>query len=335
MNSASPVASAVETTRAKLPSPDTSVVETTRTKLPPPDLFQRPPVFERVADARRHRRERLAATLRLFGRFGYEEGLAGHVTVCDPERPDNYWVNPMGIPFGHITVDDLVLVDRAGARLEGRHPINLGAFNIHVQIHIARPDVVTVVHTHSIHGRAFSALGRLLEPITQDACPFFEDHALFDDYTGIVLDDEEGRRIAAVLGAHKAVILRNHGLLTVGESVDAAAWWFIAMDRCCHAQLLSQAAGPLCPIPAQTARLTRQQIGNHLIAWNSFQPLYRQIARSDPDLFGRRTVRLTGEQLGKHLIPRNNFHPVSKQIARSEPDHFGGRTAFADEEDYV
>lgn len=254
--------------------------------LPPPELFKHPPVFTSTADERQHRRERLAATMRLFGRLGYDEGLAGHVTVCDPEQPTTYWVNPMGVPFAHVTVDDLVLVDGRGAVLQGRHQFNLGAFNIHVQIHRARPDVVAVVHTHSIHGRAFSALGIPLAPITQDACPFFEDHQIFEDYTGIVLDGEDGRRIAAILGAHKAVILRNHGLLTVAESVDAAAWWFIAMDRCCHAQLLAQAAGPLVCIPPDVARLTRKQIGNHLIAWNSFQPLYQQIARSDADLFG-------------------------------------------------
>jgi ribulose-5-phosphate 4-epimerase/fuculose-1-phosphate aldolase len=255
-------------------------------KLPAAELFARPPTFDAVATERRHKQERLAATLRLFGRLGYEEGLAGHVTVCDPERPDTYWVNPLGMAFAHVTVDDLVLVDVQGAILQGRHRINLGAFNIHVQIHLARPDIVAVVHTHSIHGRALSALGSPLVPITQDACPFFEDHALFEDYTGIVLDSEDGRRIAAALGKHKALILRNHGLLTVGESVDAAAWWFIAMERCCQVQLLAQAAGPLCPIPPETARLTREQIGNHLVAWNSFQPLYQQIARSDPDLFG-------------------------------------------------
>ncbi|NUW42330.1 class II aldolase/adducin family protein [Nonomuraea rhodomycinica] len=259
---------------------------TTPQKLPPEDLFLKPPVFTSLAEERRHRKERLAATMRIFGRLGYEEGLAGHVTVRDPETPDHYWVNPMGIPFAHMTVDNLVLVDGDGAIVQGRHQINLGAFNIHREIHQARPDAAAVVHTHSIHGRAFSALGRPLDPITQDACPFFEDHALFEDYTGIVLDGEDGRRIAKTLGPHKAVILRNHGLLTVGETVDAAAWWFVAMDRCCHAQLLAQAAGPLTLIPPEIARLTRQQIGNHLIAWNSFQPMYLQIAQSDPDLFG-------------------------------------------------
>ncbi|MFI6663021.1 class II aldolase/adducin family protein [Streptomyces sp. NPDC050523] len=255
---------------------------------PLPELFQRPPVFADPAAERQHRKERLTATLRLFGRFGYEEGLAGHITVVDPVQPGTYWANPMGLPFQHITVDDLVLVDEKGTLVEGERPVNLGAFNIHVQLHLARPEVVCVVHTHSIHGRAFSALGIPLAPITQDACPFFEDHAVFADYTGIVLDDSDGRRIAAILGAGKAVILRNHGLITVAGTVDAAAWWFIAMDRCCHAQLLAQGAGPLCCIPDEVARLTRAQIGNDLVGWNSFQPLFQWIARSEPDLFGSR-----------------------------------------------
>src|SRR5690606_5615744 len=99
-------------------------------------------------------------------------------------------------------------------------------------------------HTHSIHGRAFSTLRRPLAPLTQDACAFYEDHALFDDYTGVVLDVEEGKRIAHALGSHKAVILRNHGLLTVGRTVDEAAWWFIAMGGSCQVRQAAHAAGP-------------------------------------------------------------------------------------------
>ena len=98
-------------------------------------------------------------------------------------------------------------------------------------MHAARPDVIAAAHSHSLHGKAWSSLGRLLDPITQDACAFFEDHALFDDFTGVVLDLEEGKRIGAALGNNKAVILRNHGLLTVGHSVDAAVWSFITMER--------------------------------------------------------------------------------------------------------
>ncbi|MFF7244154.1 class II aldolase/adducin family protein [Embleya sp. NPDC008237] len=253
----------------------------------PADLsFALPPTFETVEQERRHRKERLTAALRLFGRFGFEEGVAGHITARDPELTDHFWVNPFGMSFKHITVDDLILVNHEGQVVEGRFHVNQAAFAIHSQIHAARPDVVAAAHSHSVHGRAISALGIRLEPITQDVCPFYEDHELFDDYAGVVLDAEEGRRIAETLGPRKALILRNHGLLTVGQSVDAAAWWFITMERSCQVQLLAQAAGELKPISPENARLTREQLGNDTVAWINYKPLYDVISRSEPDLFG-------------------------------------------------
>ncbi|WP_439675022.1 class II aldolase/adducin family protein [Embleya sp. MST-111070] len=253
----------------------------------PTDLsFALPPTFETVEQERRHRKERLAAALRLFGRFGFEEGVAGHITARDPGFVDHFWVNPFGMSFKHITVDDLILVNHEGQVVEGRFHVNQAAFAIHSQIHAARPDVVAAAHSHSTHGRALSALGIRLEPITQDVCPFYEDHELFDDYAGVVLDAEEGRRIAKTLGSRKALILRNHGLLTVGQSVDAAAWWFITMERSCQVQLLAQAAGELRPISPENARLTREQLGNDTVAWINYKPLYDVISRSEPDLFG-------------------------------------------------
>jgi ribulose-5-phosphate 4-epimerase/fuculose-1-phosphate aldolase len=255
-------------------------------KPPPQDLiFRLPPTFETVEEERRHRKERLTAALRLFGKFGFEEGVAGHITARDPELTDHFWVNPFGMSFKHIRVSDLILVDHEGKVVEGRYPVNEAAFAIHSQVHRARPDVVAAAHSHSVHGRAISALGQLLEPITQDVCAFYEDHALFDDYTGVVTDLEEGRRIATALGSGKAVILRNHGLLTVGDTVDAAAWWFITMERSCQVQLLAKAAGTVVPITPENAKLTHDQIGNDLVGWVNYQPLYDQITREQPDLF--------------------------------------------------
>ncbi|GAA2878907.1 class II aldolase/adducin family protein [Streptosporangium fragile] len=247
--------------------------------------FRLPQKFETVEQERRHRRERLTAALRLFGRFGFEEGVAGHITVRDPEHTDHFWVNPFGMSFKHIKVSDLILVNHDGQVVEGRHHVNQAAFAIHSMVHQARPDVVAAAHSHSVYGKALSSLGTLLEPLTQDACAFYEDHALFDDYTGVVVETEEGRRIAQALGSHKAVILRNHGLLTVGDSVDAAAWWFITMERSCQAQLLAKAAGPTVPISHENAKLTHGQIGNDLVGWINFQPLHDQIVAAEPDLF--------------------------------------------------
>ncbi len=240
--------------------------------------------FDGPDHERRYRKERLAAAFRLFSGFGFDEGVAGHITARDPERLDHFWVNPFGMHFGHISVSDLVLVDDHGEVVEGTGPVNTAAFAIHSQVHAARPDVVAAAHAHSVHGKAFSALGRLLDPITQDVCAFYEDHALFDDYTGVVVDVEEGKRIAHALGGHKAAILRNHGLLTVGHSVEEAAWWFITMERSCQAQLLASAAGTPVHIDAAMARLTATQVGSHGAGWFSFQPLFDRIVREQPDL---------------------------------------------------
>ena len=243
-----------------------------------------PPVFESMEEERLHRKQRLAAAFRLFSRFGFEEGVAGHVTARDPEHTDTFWVNPFAMHFGHICVSDLIRVNAQGDVVEGEQPVNRAAFAIHSSIHAARPDVVAAAHTHSVHGKSWSSLARLLDPLTQDACAFYEDHSLFDDYTGVVVDIEEGKRIAAALDDNKAVILRNHGLLTVGHSVDEAAFWFITMERTCQAQLLAEAAGTPHKIDREDAELTAGQVGGHYAGWLNFQPLYHRIVREQPDL---------------------------------------------------
>jgi ribulose-5-phosphate 4-epimerase/fuculose-1-phosphate aldolase len=243
------------------------------------------PSFESIEEERLHRKQRLAASFRLFGKFGFDEGVAGHITVRDPEHLDRFWVNPFGMNFKHIRVSDLICVDHTGAVVEGNAIVNLAAFAIHSQVHAARPDVIAAAHSHSLHGKAWSSLGRLLDPITQDSCAFFGDHSLFDDFTGVVLETDEGKRIGEALGENKAVILRNHGLLTVGHSVDAAVWSFITMDRTCQAQLLAEAAGTPVIIPDEMARKTYTQVGSPIACYYSFQPLWDMITREQPDLF--------------------------------------------------
>lgn len=248
-------------------------------------IFRLPQTFATLEEERQHRKERLTVALRTFGKFGFEEGVAGHITARDPEHTDHFWVNPFGMSFKHIRVSDLILVNHEGKVVQGRYPVNEAAFAIHSQVHQARPDVVAAAHSHSTHGRALAALGQKLEPITQDACAFYQDHGLFDDYTGVVTDLEEGKRIAAALGSHKAVILRNHGLLTVGDTVDAAAWWFITMERSAQVQLLAKAAGTPVLIEHENAVLTAGQIGNDLVGWINYQPIADAIIREQPDLF--------------------------------------------------
>ena len=232
----------------------------------------RNPFVERDTDLERvWRKQRLALAFRIFGRFGFDEGVAGHITARDPGDPELFWVNPFGMSFKQITVDDLILVDHHGNVVEGTWPVNRAAFAIHSSIHEARPDVIAAAHSHSKFGRAFSALGRELEPLTQDSCLFFEDHALFDDYTGTVNDPEEGKRL---------------GLLTVGHSVEETVFWYVTMERTCEVELLARSAGAPVLIDPDVARATQVENGGHVQGWFQGQPLFDWIAQVEPDAFG-------------------------------------------------
>lgn len=244
-----------------------------------------PPQNPTVEEQRLIRQQELAAAFRLFARFGFSEGVAGHITARDPENPDAFWVNPFGMAFSQIRVSDLILVDHDGKLLHGSRPVNNAAFCIHSEVHRARPDVVAAAHTHSLYGKALSTLGTQLLPITQDACAFYEDHALYSNYGGIVNDAEEGLRIGQALGGAKAVILQNHGLLTVGQSVAEAAWYFITMERSSQAQLVAMAAGTPRLIDPEDARAVRDQLSGPLPGWFQFRPLWDQITAEEPDLF--------------------------------------------------
>jgi ribulose-5-phosphate 4-epimerase/fuculose-1-phosphate aldolase len=243
-----------------------------------------PPTFETMEQEREYRKQRLAAGFRLFARFGFDEGVAGHITARDPEQPDHFWVNPFGMHFSQICVSNLILVNERGEVVNSDRMVNRAAFAIHSRVHTARPDVIGAAHAHSMYGKAWSTLGRLLDPITQDACAFYDDHSVFESYGGVVSQTDEADRIAATLGSGKAAILRNHGLLTVGRTVDEAVWWFIAMDRCCQAQLLAERAGTPFQIEPATALHARDLIGSSVAGWFQFQPLWDWITKLEPDL---------------------------------------------------
>jgi len=224
------------------------------------------PRFSNLEDERAFRKLHAAACLRWLGQNGYNnEGAGGHVTVRDPILPDHFWINPFARSFSRMKPEDLCLVNEEGIVVPpgNMHAINPAGFSIHAAVHKARPDVIAAVHCHSNPTKAFSALGCKLEPINQDACRFYNDHAIYDSFGGIVLAHEEGKRIAKALGDKKAVILQNHGILTAAKSVDGATFLFGAMDRCIQAQLMADAAaaGRGCEtikVDHETAEYTRR-----------------------------------------------------------------------------
>ena len=141
-----------------------------------------PPTFTDKYEEREYLKGRLAAAFRIFGKYGFDEGVAGHITLRDPVDPSTFWVNPFGMAFSLIRRSDLIQVDSKGKVIAGGECrlLNLAAFMIHGAIHEARPDVMCAAHSHSIYGRAFCSLGKPLDTITQDACSFHEVRAVLD-----------------------------------------------------------------------------------------------------------------------------------------------------------
>eukprot|EP01097_Dermamoeba_algensis_P006658 TRINITY_DN4153_c0_g1_i1.p1 TRINITY_DN4153_c0_g1~~TRINITY_DN4153_c0_g1_i1.p1 ORF type:complete len:174 (-),score=25.86 TRINITY_DN4153_c0_g1_i1:81-602(-) len=163
-------------------------------------------------------------------------------------------------------------------------PINAAGFAIHSAIHKARPDVVAICHSHSEYGRAFAALGRELDMLTQDSCAFFRSHSVYNNFGGVVLSEEEGRNIVNALGQNKALILQNHGLLTVGQSIEEAVFWFVSMEKCCKTQLLVDAAAAgrgakIHTIQEADAEATTKIVGSTIAGWFSGLPLFQMIEK--------------------------------------------------------
>ncbi|KAJ5714681.1 uncharacterized protein N7483_011862 [Penicillium malachiteum] len=183
------------------------------------------PQFDSHAEKRQWQLEHMAGAFRVFAREGYAEGISGHISVRDPEFEDRFWINPLAVHFGLLKASDMICIDLAGDV-------------IHSSVHRARKDVHAICHTHSVHGRAWSAFSKPLDMINQDVCYFYKAHSVYSDYGGIANEASEGQRIAQSLEGGKAVILMNHGLLTVGQTVDEAASLFCLMERSCKIQLL-------------------------------------------------------------------------------------------------
>lgn len=152
----------------------------------------------------------------------------------------------IGRHFGLIKVSDLILLNSKGEPVGGntKQPANAAGFQIHGHIHSHYPHVNAACHTHSVNGRAWSSFGRRLEMLNQDVCNFYGDaQGVYNECGGVVLDAREGKRLAASLGPKgKGLILRNHGLLTVGQTVDEAAYLFTLLEASCEAQLRADAA---------------------------------------------------------------------------------------------
>jgi ribulose-5-phosphate 4-epimerase/fuculose-1-phosphate aldolase len=249
-------------------------------------IFPQEPVFSSIAEERQYRKEHLAAGCRMFARYGFSFGFGGHLTVRDPEFPELFWTNPVCIPFSRVKVSMLILVDHEGKVVEGKYAVNRAGYVLHSAIHAENPEIIGSCHAHTVHGDAWSSMGRPLDYVTQDACMFYGDHVVLKDGAGKVpVARDSGNPVARAFRTNKAVIHQNHGLLTASRhSIDDAVWNFIALNHCCHMQLLTEAAPnrPLT-IDPENAEYSHRHLGNSFISWLHFQTMYFEIMEQEPD----------------------------------------------------
>jgi ribulose-5-phosphate 4-epimerase/fuculose-1-phosphate aldolase len=211
--------------------------------------------------AEREVRQDLAAAYRLVAHFGMEDSIFTHISARVPGTEDQFLINPYGLLFSDVTASSLVKIDTAGRILEpGDWDVNPAGFTIHSAVHMARHDAVCVMHTHTLAGVAVASLACGLQPCNQWALQFHRRIA-YHDFEGIALNLDERARLIADLGPQaRAMILRNHGLLTLGRSVSEAFLLMYNLDRACRVQLAVQATGqPIHPVPEAVCELTALQ----------------------------------------------------------------------------
>ncbi|MFI4936062.1 MAG: class II aldolase/adducin family protein [Caulobacterales bacterium] len=186
----------------------------------------------------------LAACYRLIDLYGMSDLIANHVSARVPGEPGHFLINAYGLLYDEITASSLIKIDLDGAVIAQppfAYGVNRAGFVIHSAIHRARHDVDCVIHTHTAAGMAISALDCALTPITQTSMRFA--HAAYHDYEGVVLDLDEQARLVADLGDHDLMILRNHGLLVVGQTIAQAFNHIHRAELSCRTQLMAMAAG--------------------------------------------------------------------------------------------
>ncbi|MFT3964514.1 MAG: class II aldolase/adducin family protein [Sphingobium sp.] len=238
-----------------------------------------------IAAERLHRKRQLAASLRLLAWFDVEPGLAGHLSARDPEFTDDFWVNPVGVPFSRIRASDLLRVDGTGRVVEGEGPVNVSGIPYHQQVQRARPDVVGIAHAHSFHAKTWASFGRPIDPINSDLAAFHDDQVIFTPQRPDGKSEAEGRdevaaQFTSALGGRNILLWRNHGHWTVGTTVEAAAWRFIAYEQAARGQLAALAAGePRFEIPSPADPAKREAW-----AYLSFLPYWDLVIEREPDL---------------------------------------------------
>jgi len=242
-------------------------------------------VRQQVSEDEWQTRVHLAACYRIIAMHGWDDLVFTHISAGVPGPDEHFLINPYGMLFEEITASSLVKVDLAGDKVgESPYPVNPAGFTIHSAVHEARPDVGCVLHTHTRAGVAVSAQADGLLPLSQISLVPYATLG-YHDYEGIALNEDEKPRLVADLGSNQALILRNHGLLTVGANIADAFLMMYALETACQTQIMAQSSGGdlvrvpapiVAGIKAQVEQVTKGMGGE--LAWPG---LLRKLDRSD------------------------------------------------------
>ncbi|PJK28878.1 class II aldolase/adducin family protein [Minwuia thermotolerans] len=240
-------------------------------------------VRDKVSDAEWEVRVDLAAFYRLVAHYGWDDLTATHISARVPGE-DAFLLNPHGLFFDEITASSLVKVDYDNnVLLDGGYPINQAGFTIHSAVLSGRPDVTCAAHTHTRAGMAVSAMKDGLLPLAQTALRF-HNRLSYHDYEGVALDHSERERLIGHLGKNKAMILRNHGLLTCGESVSETFNLLFYLEKSCQLQVDCLGSGRELHLPdEETCEFTAQQFDKFSpLGKRDWPGLLRKLDRIDP-----------------------------------------------------
>ncbi|MBI1775281.1 MAG: class II aldolase/adducin family protein [Proteobacteria bacterium] len=206
------------------------------------------------ASSERQVRIELAACYRLVAHFGMDDLVYTHISARLPGKEEHFLINPYGMMFHEVCASDLVKIDLEG-NLVGKnaYPVNKAGFVIHSAVHMARPDIMCVLHTHTRAGVAVSCTAEGLLPLNQFALQFY-DRIAYHDYEGVALEEDERARLVADLGAKPVMILRNHGLLAAGRSIAEAFSLMYYLDQACRIQIDAKAMGGKIVLPPSAVR---------------------------------------------------------------------------------
>lgn len=234
---------------------------------------------------------KLCAVFRALAIEGLDDGISGHITVRDPADENCFWTNPLGHMFEEIVPEHLIRVNREGELLDGNYPLNVAGFAIHSGIHEVRPDIQCIIHTHSPWGTLFSTLGQKIKPLDQNACMFYENHAIYEEFHGAVHEHDEAVRLRNSLGDANVLVLKNHGTITCGSDIESAAMLMIHIEKAYRLNFFASLNTNAQAIPSAVAMETREWVSNSIGFKIEFDALLRKVERKFPDLMKFKITR--------------------------------------------